>query len=125
MKKQERRNWWESELVNHSPSKLVIERNKLIEKLNKERIQNRQYKVIREILYDDFDRVIGKSVSLFQWSTESDDVVCCIDDTTIYYTEEKKPTSYGIIEWEEMFNNKYSAQTSFIDESQLIKNNKL
>ena len=124
MKKQERKNWWEGELVNHSPSRLVIERNKLIEKLNKERMKNRQYKVIREILHDDFDRVIGKSVTLLQWSREANDIVCCIDDTTIYYTEEKKPTSYGIIEWEEMFDNKYSAQTSFIDESQLIKNNK-
>ena len=124
MKKQETRNWWEGELVNHSPSKLVIERNKLIEKLNKERTQKIEYKVIREILYDDFDRVIGKSISLLQWSREANDIVCCIDDTTIYYTEEKKSTSYGIIEWEEMFDNKYSAQTSFINESQLIKNNK-
>jgi len=42
MKKQEGKNWWESELVNHPPSKMVIERNKLIEKLNKERMQNRE-----------------------------------------------------------------------------------
>ena len=37
MNKQENKNWWQSELVNHPPSKMVTERNKLIEKLNKER----------------------------------------------------------------------------------------
>ena len=103
MNKQERENWWQSELVNHPPSKMVIERNKLIEKLNKERMQNREYKVVREVLHDGFDRVIGKSVLLLQWSREADDVVGCIDDTTIYYTEEKESTSYGVIEWEAMF----------------------
>ena len=41
MKKQEIKNWWESELVNHPPSKMVTERKELIYKLNKERIQNR------------------------------------------------------------------------------------
>jgi len=124
MKKQETGNWWQSELVNHAPSKMVTERKELIYKLNKERIQNREYKVIRETLHDGFDKVIGKSVLLLQWSREADDVVGCIDDTTIYYTEEKESTSYAVIEWEEMFNNKYSAQTSFMDESQLIKNDK-
>tara|TARA_R110000782_G_scaffold26597_1_gene68036 strand:+ start:242 stop:616 length:375 start_codon:yes stop_codon:yes gene_type:complete len=124
MKKQEIKNWWESELVKHPPSKMVTERNKLIEKLNKERIQNREYKVIRETLHDGFDKVIGKSVLLLQWSREADDVVGCIDDTTIYYTEEKESTSYAIIEWEAMFNSKDFAQTSFMNESQLIKNDK-
>lgn len=37
MKKQERRNWWESELVVHTPSKMVIERKELIDRLNRER----------------------------------------------------------------------------------------
>ena len=124
MNKQEIKNWWESELINHPPTKMVTERKELIYKLNKERIQNREYKVIRETLHDGFDKVIGKSVLLLQWSREADDVVGCIDDTTIYYTEEKESTSYAVIEWEEMFNNKYSAQTSFMDESQLIKNDK-
>ena len=124
MNKQERKNWWETELVNHPPSKMVIERNKLIQKLNKEIIQNREYKVIKETLYDDFDRVIGESVLFLQWSKESDDVIDCIDENTIYYTEEKKSTSYGVVEWEAMFNNKDFAQTSFIDKSRLIKNHK-
>ena len=87
-------------------------------------IENREYKVIRETLHDGFDKVIGKSVLLLQWSTEVDDVVGCIDDTTIYYTEEKESTSYAIIEWEAMFNSKDFAQTSFMNESQLIKNDK-
>jgi len=81
-----------------------------------------EYKVIRETLHDGLDKVIGKSVLLLQWSREADDVVGCIDDTTIYYTEEKESTSYGIVEWEAVFTNRDFAETSFLDESQLIKN---
>ena len=40
MKKQEGKNWWESELVNHPPSKMVTERKELIDRLNNERMEN-------------------------------------------------------------------------------------
>jgi len=80
-----------------------------------------KYKVIRETLHDSFDKVIGKSVLLVQWSTECDDVVCCIDDTTIYHSQDTE-TSYGISEWEAIFSNRDFAETSFLDESYLIKN---
>ena len=79
------------------------------------------YKVIRETLHDSFDKIVGKSVLLLQWSTRNDDVDLCIDDTTIYYTEESE-TSYGIAEWEEIFSNRNFAEASFLNESQLIKN---
>ena len=80
-----------------------------------------KYKVIRETLHDSFDKVIGKSVLLLQWSTRNDEVDVCIDDTTTYYTEENE-TSYGISEWEAIFSNRDFAETSFLDESYLIKN---
>ena len=37
MKEQKIKNWWENELVVHPPSKMVIERKELIDRLNKER----------------------------------------------------------------------------------------
>ena len=40
MNKQERKNWWQSELVNHAPSIMVIKRKELIDRLNNERMEN-------------------------------------------------------------------------------------
>ena len=80
-----------------------------------------EYKVIRETRFNCFNKEIGKSVFLAEWSTELDDITSILDDTTIYHTEEKE-TSYGYVEWEAIFRNKDFADTSFLDESQLIKN---
>lgn len=81
-----------------------------------------EYKVIRETLYNCFEKQIGKSVLLVQWSTENDDVDCCIDDTTLYHTEDTE-TYYGLVEWEGIFVDKEYALETFYNESVLIKNN--
>ena len=80
-----------------------------------------EYKVIRETLFNCFDKQIGKSVLLVQWSTECDDVDCCIDDTTIYHSEDTE-TSYGMVEWQGLFMDKKNALDTFYNESILIKN---
>lgn len=80
------------------------------------------YRVSRESLHDSSDKKIGASVSLVSWEKGSyyDNH---IDDTSIFY-DKNEETSYNTLEWEAVFKNRDFAEISFMDESQLIKNDR-